>query len=496
MRVGDLIRLDLEDIVAEWTAEARREVAGAERKPPLSLVDNLPELLHELAAWLNDELEARSEHQCYEVARKHALHCLRQELALDEVVHEYRILRRVLVRRLVEVAVQQPLEALEDVQRLHEALDAAISVAVDQFTRERERTLLAEGERSRLALDAGALGMWEWFPRAGRLEWDRRSRELFGVGPDTRVDYATFLEAIRPDDRDRVDALVREKVGSSSAGDELLVEYRVVVGTPGERWFESRGRVLERDETGHAGRFLGTVMDVTERKRRERELEQIAVFRERFLAILGHDLRNPLQAARMTATSLLNSPELPPSLVKSAERIVSSGDRMARMISDLLDLARGRLGGGIPVAPQRADLREIAAGIRETQELSHPGRQIVCEEHGRLDGEWDPDRVAQALGNLVANALDHGDPDTPVRVELLDEGERVAVVVHNEGPPIPSEMQARIFEPFRAGPHRGSGLGLGLYIANEIVRAHHGSIAVTSGAREGTTFRMTLPRAA
>lgn len=489
MRVGDLILRELGDIVREWAAQARAELATAAREPTLLLVENLPELLRGLAASLNGE-QTGPERDCWNVARKHAMHCLQRDFDLAEVVQEYRILRRVLVRKLVERA---PLEDLGDVMRLHEALDAAISVAVDQFSKGRERRLLAEVERVELALDAGALGMWEWFPLTGRVDWDGRTRELFGFALDAPVDYSTFENALHRDDRARVERILRDKAGSGATGDELSVEYRIGAG---ERWFESRGRALERDEQGRAVRFLGTVSDVTERKRRERELEETAVFRERFIAILGHDLRNPLQATRMSATSILGSPDAPPFVARAAQRILSNTDRMARMIADLLDMARGRIAGGIPIEPKPADLREIAAVIRENQELVHPGRHIECDEHGRLDGCWDPGRVAQALGNLVSNALEHGDPVAPVRMELLDEGERVAVVIHNEGPPIPAEQREHLFAPFRRGQHRSPGLGLGLYIASEIVRAHHGTITVTSTAEEGTTFRFTLPRAA
>lgn len=491
MRVGDLILRELEDVISEWTAQARSEVAAAAHEPTLLLVDSLPDLLREVAASLNHE-QGCPECECWDVARKHALLCLRRDFDLAEVVQEYGILRRVLVRKLVEVAGEQPLEPLGDVLRLHEALDAAISVAVEQFSKERERTLVAEAERSRLALDAGALGMWEWFPLTGRVEWDSRTRELFGVS-NAPVDYSTFKNALHPDDRARVDQIIRGKAASDATGDELCVEYRVGAS---ERWFESRGRVVERDEEGRAVRFLGTVMDVTEHKRRERELEQTAQFRERFIAILGHDLRGPLQAMRMSATSVLGSPDAPPLVAGAARRIVSNTDRMGRMISDLLDLARGRFGGGIPIEPKEVDLREIATVVCENEELVHRGRHIACEQHGRLDGRWDPDRVAQAIANLVSNALEHGDPVAPVRMELLDEGEQVSVVVHNEGPPIPAEQREHLFAPFRRGQQRSPGLGLGLYIANEIARAHHGAITVTSTAEEGTTFRFTLPRAA
>jgi len=166
----------------------------------------------------------------------------------------------------------------------------------------------------------------------------------------------------------------------------------------------------------------------------------------------------------------------------------------------LLDFTRGRLGQGIPVQRRPVGLRELVRQVVEELEAIHPGRELRLEVEGALQGEWDGDRLAQVLGNLGKNALDYSPADTPVRFRLRDEGEGVRVEVHNEGPPIPEAQRASIFEPFQrfaqeeASPRATSGLGLGLFIVQQIVRAHGGTIEVRSREQEGTTFSLWLPR--
>ena len=194
---------------------------------------------------------------------------------------------------------------------------------------------------------------------------------------------------------------------------------------------------------------------------------------------------------------LLTSDQLQPRLAVLAGRIVVNAERMTRLIADLLDLTRGRLGGGIPITPAPANLRAIVRAAIETIEATHPDRHIVTEARGNLEGLWDPDRLGQVIGNLVSNALDHGDATSPVRIDLAEEGNDIAIRVQNAGSPIACEDLPHIFEAFRRGQGGDSmGLGLGLYIANEIIRAHGGRVDVTSTAQEGTTFKIILPRQA
>jgi signal transduction histidine kinase len=230
------------------------------------------------------------------------------------------------------------------------------------------------------------------------------------------------------------------------------------------------------------------------------EVEERAATRERFVGIFGHDLRDPLQAIRFVHATLLARADTTPEQARILRRAAASADRMAGMIHDLLDLTRARLGSGIGIDRKPAALDGICRQMVDELSLAHPGRTVELDAPVDARGDYDPDRLAQVVSNLVGNALKYGRPDTPVRVTLREEGSLAVLSVHNSGPAIPAAAQAHIFDPFRrAELQKTSGddsLGLGLYIVQQIVEAHGGSIAVASTPEEGTTFTARLPRAA
>ncbi|MFL5351539.1 ATP-binding protein [Archangium sp.] len=233
--------------------------------------------------------------------------------------------------------------------------------------------------------------------------------------------------------------------------------------------------------------------------KREEAARQTAVFREQFLGILGHDLRNPLQAISGNAALLLRYGGLSEPQRKAVNRISISADRMARMIGDILDFTRTRLGGGYTLARTWVNVHDVLRQVVEELEVAHPQRRFELSVSGTGWGEWDADRIAQAASNLVGNAVQYSPEDSAIRVVVRDEGEGVRVEVHNLGPPIPTERMPHIFDPFvrgRDGARSGgrSGLGLGLYITHEIVKAHGGSLQVRSTEAEGTCFWLNLPR--
>jgi signal transduction histidine kinase len=216
---------------------------------------------------------------------------------------------------------------------------------------------------------------------------------------------------------------------------------------------------------------------------------------EMFSAVLGHDLRSPLQAVT-SAAHVIERVAQEPIAQQAATQILNSSRRMTRMIADLLDLSRARLSGGIPVAPQPGDLRPIVERVVEEQQRIHPSRVIQVHVSGDTRAECDPDRIAQALSNLVGNALQHGTPGTPVVVDVAEVPHGVRVTVSNDGT-IDQGVMQYVFDPFRAGAERASsseGLGLGLYIAQQIVCAHGGEITVDVVEARQTAFRIHLPR--
>ncbi len=219
--------------------------------------------------------------------------------------------------------------------------------------------------------------------------------------------------------------------------------------------------------------------------------------REQFVSVLGHDLRNPLQALTMGAESILRRPDCgDPTHARAAATIRRSAERMHRLISDVIDFARGQLGGGIPAVPVTCDMGEVCHEVVEELSVGHPDRALSVETSGDLKGSWDRDRLAQAISNLVSNALIHGRDPITVRAFESPDHQTVTTEVHNAGPPIPAELIPTLFEAFRHGRTgaRGS-LGLGLFIVQQIALAHGGTCHVRSTEAEGTTFSIRWPRA-
>jgi signal transduction histidine kinase len=216
--------------------------------------------------------------------------------------------------------------------------------------------------------------------------------------------------------------------------------------------------------------------------------EEASRLKDRFIGILGHDLRNPLTAITNSAHLLMRSADLSERHQGSAARILRASERMTQMIRDLLDFTRGHLGGGIPVEPAQADLAEICSRVVDETKAVHPQREIELSTRGDLSGLWDASRLEQVVSNLVSNAVHHG--QDRILVEAVGEPIQVVLRVRNGGPPIPPTELPTLFEAFKGPRDRRAtqGLGLGLYIVKEIVRAHGGTVEVTSSAEEGTTF--------
>jgi signal transduction histidine kinase len=223
-----------------------------------------------------------------------------------------------------------------------------------------------------------------------------------------------------------------------------------------------------------------------------RRRDEALATKDRHIAMLAHDLQSPL-AAVVSSTDLLLRGDLGQAQRRGVERVRRSATRMSEMIRSLTDYARaGR--GPIPILPTAMDLCQLCREVVEDFQDRDPARGIDLACSGTLTGEWDRNRLYQALSNLLANALRYGVGDVAVRAQ--DDGDRVAVTVHNAGPPIPADRLPAIFRAFERGPQDREGLGLGLYIVRVIARAHRGEVSVTSSAEAGTAFTIRLPRVA
>ncbi len=368
---------------------------------------------------------------------------------------------------------------------------------------ERQRLLGAiEAERARLSavleqLPAGVI--LAEAPSGRLLMGNRRVEEILGHAfrpSGSMAEYAADYRGFHLDGRPYASEewpMARSLLhGEVVRGEEIEIERG-----DGSRCTLIVSSAPIKDREGRIVAGVTTFVDITERRRAEAAVHQAARFGERLIAIVSHDLRNPLNAIQLSATQLLHSEALPAREQRAAARISKAAERMRRMIEELLDFTRGRLGGGIPIHPEPMDLRQLVRQGVEELEAASPERALRLHvEGGDFQVRGDADRLAQVVSNLGGNALQYSPPDTPITFSLKDGGEQVVLEVHNQGTPIPPDALATIFDPFRRarGESGGEGLGLGLYIVEQVVKGHGGHLEVTSTAQAGTTFRATLPR--
>ena len=279
--------------------------------------------------------------------------------------------------------------------------------------------------------------------------------------------------------------------------DQMASEYRALRASIVRLWMEGRTEV-KVSELSELIRFNESV---------DQQLTESISFytktldrsRNMFLGILGHDLRNPLGAAKMSAQLALHIGPLNERQTMLMSQIVSSAGRATEIVDDLIDLARSRLGSGLPVIKQHMDLGFVTRQLVDETRVIHPGRKITLEASGDTEGEWDKARIGQVLSNLLSNAVQYGFKDMPICVTIKGSTEEVVLSVHNDGVPILPTAMVGIFDSLVRGAGEDSdspshNLGLGLYITKAIVSAHNGTIAVTSSEKGGTEFVARFPR--
>jgi PAS domain S-box-containing protein len=355
--------------------------------------------------------------------------------------------------------------------------------------------LLASEEQLRLATEAADIGWWDVEEGHGRLLWPPRVKAMFGISADAPVSMDDFYAGLHPDDRDQVAAAY---TGAADPSRRALydVEYRTIGKEDGiVRWVAAKGRGVF-DETGRCKRVIGTAIDITDRKlAQEAKLareQEAAELRDQFLAVLGHDLRNPLASIAAGTKALLRQPD---KAAEIAELMNGSISRMSELIDNVLDFARGRLGRGFVTKidceqPLEPELLQVIAELKGV----NPRREVVVDIDLQEPVRCDRSRIAQLLSNLLGNAFVYGAAAAPIQVRAHSKGGQFELSVMNAGEPIEAAALERLFQPFFRGKARDSreGLGLGLYIASEIARAHRGTLDVTSDAI-ATCFTLRMP---
>ncbi len=322
---------------------------------------------------------------------------------------------------------------------------------------------------------------------SGRVEayFRRPAEQILGEG---------WLAVLHPDD---VATTVERWTRSLATGEPYEVEFRLRDADGEYRWHLGRANA-ERDPSGAIVKWIGTNTDVHVAKLALSELTQRAQYEQRLIGIVSHDLRTPFGAIALGAEALADL-ELSPAAQRILVRISRSAERAARLVNDLLDFAKARIGATIPINPKPTNLREIVEQVVDECQASAPGRVIRIGHEGDELGTWDADRIAQVITNLVGNALQHGTPGAPIIVESRISGDDAVLTIANEGPGIATDELARLFEPYHQGANatqrRGS-MGLGLFIAREVIAAHGGSIEVESELHATTRFTVRMPRVA
>lgn len=279
----------------------------------------------------------------------------------------------------------------------------------------------------------------------------------------------------------------------------MISEYRALRATVLRLWMKGNPQHTE-DDADDMVRF-NEAIDQALAESVENYAELVAESQDIFLGILGHDLRSPLQSVSVGAAYLMRSQNADSKMIQLGARMFNSAMRMGEMLDDLLDFTKIRIGGGLKISPGQTDLVPVFGQIVEEFLASHPERAIRHVATGNCCGNWDGRRIGQVGQNLIGNALQYSAADSVIEITMQGSVENVVFSVRNQGVPIPAAEQRNIFDPLRRHVANESekafttkNLGLGLYIAREVVMAHHGTISLSSTEAAGTIFTVTLPK--
>lgn len=528
-RLADFLRTHRERILSDWLTAVRRLAPARNLDQPM-LLDFLPQFLDELADFLDEVRAGKPATEPEKLPAMHALERLEVGYDLAEVVEEYSILRQC----IIDLVHHESAPAMRSAQlaRLHSGIDRAIVTSTARYHEASGRTLRALDRISSAALthrdpdkmlpellkvlletcasvDAASLLLLEGevlrVHAAAGIGLEDTLGETVPVGASLAGRVALTRGPISSRDVATDPLVSRESIRRSGLrgyygvplllGEELIGVATIGSATAAE--FSDEDRLLFRTMSTRAAALIARARLNAELARRNAELANALEYRDRILGVLSHDLRNPLGVILMSAELLGRGGPLSARQQRSVRRMVDNARRVDHMVRDLLDYTRSRQRQTLPILPRKGDLLELCHQVLDGLRVLHPGVKLHCKAEGRTDGWFDPERAGQVISNLVTNAIVHGDDGAPVTVSLRGTDGEVWMDVHNQGPPIPETLLPNVFDAFRrgAGQAKGtSGLGLGLFISQQIVAAHGGSIEVRSKEGQGTTLRVRWPR--
>lgn len=359
---------------------------------------------------------------------------------------------------------------------------------------ETQRQLAESQTRLELALEAVQLYQWSVDIAQRERSYMPEVALLLGYAAPRPLSADEFIEHIVPQDRDLESSALAAFL--NSGGRRFHMNFRVKTTGGGLRWVAAWGRT-RLDTASTPTHLVGVLQDVTEAHRQRALAEDRALLAEQTLGIVGHDLRNPLSAIHVGA-EVLSRPGLDTEKQRAVvARIQSSTRRANRLIADLLDFTQARNGRGLRIKRSQVDAHAVARDVVAELQTAFPSRRLQHVITGDGATSADGDRLAQALGNLVSNALTYGLEASPVTVTSEGLESQVRISVHNEGQPIDPALMPTLFEPMTRGENPGHlrSVGLGLYIVREIAHAHQGTVECVSDGVQGTTFLLTVPRA-
>lgn len=394
----------------------------------------------------------------------------------------------------------------------HPITEEIFGVAIsyqDLTEHQHTQELLKENEaRLAFAQDAGRIVAFEWDMLTNKIIWTSELEAIYGLGPgDFGNDFESWMDRIHAEDSDSV----RENIQRVLMGEsELNMQFRIITKLHDVRWLLARGRMM-RDGQGRGVKFIGINIDITEQKITEQKLRVTETnllhalsVRDEFMAIASHELKTPLTSLKLQIElyqrgvkkndPLIYSPEKINLLLERNSRQI---DRLTRLVDDMLDISRIRT-GKLTLKKEDCDLSEILKEIlnrTKEQFLASGSGEPIFIHANEAKGEWDPLRIDQVMTNIITNAIRYGQ-GKPVTIEIKNFQESIRISVKDQGIGIAKSDQEKIFQRYERGliAREVSGLGLGLFICQQIVEAHGGSIWVESEINQGSTFFVDLPR--